>query len=191
MNKVHLCCGSVYLKDYENCDIVGEIVDSGALINLNETTIDKYFKFPFEQDFSKRQKKEFKINTKMNILEKWKWGDESVDEILMINAFEHFEPVLGELDHIINEAYRVLKPGGTWNFDFPNIKEIVDKYYKSEPSYCMELIYCNRKNKYSAHCFGYTYNTLNLYLTADKWGLKQQEIVKHDYPSSGVIAKKL
>lgn len=197
MKKLHLCCGSVYLSGYENCDIVGEVIDplNKTLIanriveNPNETTLDKYFKFPFEVDSTKRVRRSFIIDTQMNILEQWQWADQSVDEIVMINGFEHFEPYT-ELKHVISEVTRVLKPGGVWKFDFPDIKTIVDQYYESDPQFCMELIYCNRKNKYSVHPFGYTYTTLPMWLPKETWDLKAESIVKHDYPSSGVIANK-
>lgn len=198
MKRVHLCCGSVYLKGYENCDIVGEVIDplnrtlisSRIVENPNETTLDKYFKRPFEADSKKRERPSFVIDTQMNILEKWPWTDHSVDEIVMVNGFEHFEPYT-ELKHVISEVERVLRIGGFWLFDFPDIKAIVDQYHETDPHFCMELIYCNRKNKYSVHPFGYTYKTIPTYLTPDKWEIAQLDVVKHDYPSLGVHALRI
>lgn len=210
VKKVHLTCGDVYLKDYENCDIDGYVVQpdgqtamlrvydnfgpiaretvnlSGG--NLNETTIDKYFKFPFEPDASKRVRRPFIIDTKMNILEEWPWEDNSVDELVMVNGFEHFEHA-DQIPFIINQAYRILKPGGVWKFDFPDIRKIVELYHDTDPEYCMNLIYCNHKNQYSVHEWGYTVKTIGKYL-GPNWTFTVRDVVKHDYPSTGIWAVK-
>ena len=160
MKKIHLCCGDVYLDGYENCDIDGyRMFDSHQAVrnylneecdacsdiiylengNPNITDLDHYFKFPFETEVSKRVRRPFIIDTKMNILATWQWADQSVDEIVSVSAFEHFEH-LTELPHIISEAHRVLKPGGIWKFDFPDVKQVVEDYYDAAPEFCMELI---------------------------------------------------
>lgn len=193
MKRIHLCAGSVYLTGFENCDVIGEIVDyslinDGIVVNPNETTLSNYFTTPFEEDFDKRIKKEFIIDTKMNILEKWRWEDNSVDEIVMINAWEHFIPV-NELLHIRDEIKRVLKIGGVFIVNFPNILEIVDKYYESEPHKCMELIYCNNKNKFSTHYFGYTPETFKTYWP-ESYKVEEKTIVKTDHPMIGMVVIK-
>ena len=214
MKKVHLCSGDVYLTGYENCDIVGFVLNENKteavsytpgghekLIllhgNPNETTLDNYFKFPFEYDVSKRVRRYFIIDTYMNILGKWPWEDGTVDEIVSVSAFEHFEHMAqfphheGELPHIISEAHRVLKPGGTWKFDFPNIKAVVERYNDENPEFMAELIYCNHKNKYSVHQWGYTTKSVSQYVTPDKWSLEFKDVVTHCYPMQGVHATKL
>src|SRR5665213_385361 len=202
MKKVHLCCGDVYLSGYENCDIDGFVWDSGksAAIrttqdefgpesqtleflygNPNATTLDKYFKFPFEVDITKRVRRYFIVDTIMNVLEQWHWENGSVDEIVSVSAFEHFEH-LTELPHIIKEVYRVLKPGGIWKFDFPDIRGVVRDYHDSDPEFMAELIYCNHKNKYSVHQWGYTTKSVSKYVTPDKWSLEFKDVVSHCYP---------
>lgn len=193
MKKVHLTCGDIYLVGYENCDIVGEYLDktNEVVENPNATTLDNYFTRPFIQDADKREVKKIIIDTKMNILEKWPWADNSVDEIVQVNSFEHFWHN-SEIPHIINEAHRVLKVGGVWKFDFPDVKAIVEKYYESDPDFCMKLIYGSRKNQYSCHEFGYTTKSILDYLSANQWGkVEFKDVVKHDYPSQGVLATKI
>jgi len=191
--RLHWCCGDVYLKGYTNIDIEGihavDLMASGE-DNINETTLDNYFKYPFEYDLSKRVKRPFIIDAKMNILKPWLFSNNSVDEIVMISCFEHFDYMNGEVAHIINESQRVLKPGGIWKFDFPNIKEVIEQYYDTDPFLCMELIYCNHKNKYSIHHWGYNEQLIEETL-GDGWILTFTEVVKHDYPMMGVIAEKL
>src|SRR5689334_23023150 len=98
MRKLHVTCGDIYLTGYENCDIVGNVLDDlqrnmiadGIVQNINETTLDNYYKFPFEPDFNKRIRRPFIIDTLMDIKKAWPWEDESVDEIVEIASFEHF-----------------------------------------------------------------------------------------------------
>jgi ubiquinone/menaquinone biosynthesis C-methylase UbiE len=196
--KLHLCCGDIYLLGYINCDIVGEKIENFYLVdeiiqNPNATTLDNYFKDPFEKDVTKRKRKQFIIDVQMNILEKWPFEDNSVDEIVMISGFEHFEH-LTELPHIISEAYRVLRKGGIWKFDFPDIYNQVKKYHgidAENDEFMIELIYCNHKNKYSVHQWGYTEKTLPKYLKPNNWQLEFKQVVKHDYPMIGVFATKI
>lgn len=195
-DKLHLCCGSVYLKDYVNCDIDGIPVEKIKefskeieleIENPNETTLDKYFKRPFEPDVTKRKRYKTIVDIKMDILQSWKFGNEKFREIVMVSAFEHFEHKT-ELKHIINEAYRVLKRGGVWKFDFPDIVKQVEQYKDKDDEFMMELIYCNHKDKFSIHQWGYTRNTLHLYLPPSMWSLEFKDIVKHDYPMIGCWA---
>lgn len=186
--RLHLCCGSIYLAGYINCDINGKSTDD-LDVRDNLTTLDNYFKDPWEPDVTKRKRKEFIIDHKMNILEKWCFEDNSIDEMVMVSAFEHFEH-LTEIPHIVSEAFRVLKKGGIWKFDVPHIKEQVEKYYYDNPEFLMELIYCNHKNDHSKHCWGYTPKTINNYLKNDNWDIVCRNVVEHDYPMQGFWATK-
>lgn len=194
MKRIHLTCGDVYLVGYENCDVQGDVLENFYIAdqlftNPNETTLDKYFVRPFIKDSDQRQRGQYIIDTKMNILEKWPWTNNSIDEIIQINSLEHFWHNT-EIPFIISEAYRVLKKGGKWGFDFPDIKNIVLKYHDSDPDFCMKLIYGSRKNEYCCHEFGYTVDSIRDYFTSDKWDLEFKDVVKHDYPATGVWATK-
>lgn len=189
--KLHLCAGTVYLDGYINCDHNGKL----ALINpvekeINKTTIDKYFKYPFVVEKEKRVLRDFVIDCQMNILEKWPFQDNSMEEVVLVNALEHFEYNSG-VPHIINEAYRVLKPNGVFKFDFPDLKGIIEKYHESDPEFCMALIYGTHKNIYSRHEWGYTPESIKLYFDPTQWVFEQKEVVNHDYPATGIWATKL
>lgn len=194
MKRIHLTCGDIFLSGYENCDIVGDVLDhatkcmiaDGIVENINETTLDKYYKFPFEPDFDKRIRRPFILDTLMDIKKRWYWEDNSVDEVVQIASFEHFLH-RSEIPHIINEAYRVLKPGGIYKFDFPDVRGIVEQY---DDDYMMELLYGNHKNQYSSHEYGYTFESIKAYFDPMLWNLEQRNTVNHDYPSTGVWATK-
>ena len=210
MKRVQLCCGDNYLRDFENCDHDGYVWDSSNLKairstcgelgedihiisfpegNPNETVLENYFSRPFEADSSKRTRRLFILDTQMDILKEWPWEDGTIDEIVAVSCFEHFEHI-GEIPHIVSEAHRVLKSGGVWKFDFPDIKKTVEDYYESAPEFCIELLYCNHKNRYSIHNWGYTTKSIGKYLQGDMWDLVFRDVVTHDYPMQGVWATK-
>jgi len=186
--KVHLCCGDVYLSGHINVDIGGRKLRKGEA-NPNLTTLDRYFTRPFSTEFSKRTRGECIVDKKMNLTENWMdFSNNSVDEIVMISAIEHFTK--RDAAHIVGEARRVLVSGGRFIFDFPDIHEDVRKHYKTDPEWLMELIYCNQKNEYSTHKWGYTRKTIKE-LLGDSWKVQFKTVVKHDYPMIGVVARKL
>ena len=199
MLKLHLCCGDIYLEGYQNCDISGYVItpfeDTRLLINEdnhvvgmngynpNETSLDKYFKYPFGS-----KPRRFILDRRMNILEKWPWEDNSVDELVLISAIEHFNPRT-ELPHVLKEINRVMKIGGKLIIDWPDIKKQVELYYEADPDFMVELLYCNHKNKYSIHHWGFTEETFKAYL-GKNWNYDFKEVVKHDYPMQGCICVK-
>lgn len=206
-NKLHLCCGNIYLKGYINCDITGFILNNNKSLairkeeilplmislengNPNETDLEHYFKDPWEPNKNKRQcfKKPFILDKQFNILEKWPFDNESIEEIVMISCIEHFNPI-EELPHILEEINRVMKIKGKLIIDFPDIKQQVLNYIDSDPEFCMELIYCNHKNKYSIHHWGFTDKTFPTYI-GNNWLCERKDIVKHEYPMIGMVCIK-
>lgn len=197
--KVHFCCGDIYLKGYINIDIHGYVLSKTGTTamsdlnkfdildlskgNPNETTLDKYFKYPFGTP-----PRPFVVDKVANILNRWPFEDKSLDEVVMVSCIEHFHPK-EELPHILKEINRTVKVGGRLIVDWPNIIEQVIKYNEVDPEFMMELIYCNHKNKYSIHHWGFTDKTFPNYL-GKNWSYEFGEVVKHDYPMQGCIAKK-
>lgn len=52
----------------------------------------------------------------------WKWGDESVDEILMLDFLEHFP--YSKTVSILEEVHRILKMGGFVDIQVPDFSEL-------------------------------------------------------------------
>lgn len=182
MIRLHLACGDVYLEDYINIDIGGRVIKKGEP-NLNKTTLNKYFKYPFDSP-----RREILIDKRMNLLKVWDFKSNSISEIVMISCIEHFTKKQAKF--IIQEIYRILKVGGKLIIDFPDIKKTVDKYYYKDIEFCMRLIYCNNKNKYSKHYWGYSKQSFKK-LLGKKWIVKTKEIVHHCYPTISIEAIKL
>jgi len=183
--KLHIGCGDIYLKDYVNIDVIGDLTTEVTREELkeNETTLNKYFKHLFG---SPRRK--IILDRKMDLLKKWPFKDNSIDKIVMISCIEHFYKK--DAQFIISEVNRVLKRGGIFLVDFPDLEKQYKKYYKKNPEFFMELVYCNHKNKYSIHHWGYTTETFKQMMGLNFLCIKKQ-IVKHDYPMIGIKAVKL
>ena len=108
----------------------------------------------------------------------------SVSEIVLISAFEHFTEL--EALHMVKLFHKMLKKGGQFKFDFPDIKKTALEY---DDHYMIRLVYGSYKNDYARHKWGYTKNTIKKLF--DKWySLGFKDIVKHDYPMQGVVATK-
>lgn len=193
--KLHIPAGDVYLDGYVNCDIEGEdVFDIGdkktTTIYQEEfekcrTTTDKYFKYSFGTE-----RRKIFVDKKFDALKPWPFERASIEEIVSISFIEHFPQ--SDAICIISEVERVLKPGGKWIVDFPDIKMTVIKYYEKDPELCMRLIYCNHKNDYSIHYWGYTEETFaKILLQSGVWkSIEEETIIKHDYPMIGMVCVK-
>jgi len=184
--KLHLACGDVYLKGYINIDIDGfdlyDVVEEYKIGNFNETTLDNYFKFPF--GFPKRN---IIVDKFMNLTRTWDILDNSVEEIVMISAIEHFTK--NEAIFIMSEIKRVLEPNGKLILDFPDIMEDVE-LYQDNPEFLMTLIYCNQKNENSIHKWGYNRSSIKTLLGEGWKSIEFKRVVKHDYPMIPIVAIK-
>ena len=182
--KIHLCAGDCFLTNYINCDIDGKIVELCDRNKMALRALSNYYK-----DRMVGNKHTTRVDLKFNVLRfPWPWENGSVDELVMIQAIEHF--TLQEAGFIVSEVKRVLKTGGKFLVDFPDIETTVKQYINHNPNFCMRFIYCNHKNKYSIHHWGYTRETF-AELLGDGWQLNFRNIVEHDYPVIGCEAIKL
>ena len=184
--KIHLCCGDIYLyPGYTNIDIKGKLATkvSKEELEKNKTTLDKYFKYTFGES-----RREVIVDKKMDITKSWDFEDNSIEEIVAISTIEHFPPK--EAKFIIFEIKRILKKDGILIIDFPDIKKTVQMYLDLDPEFCMRLLYCNQKDKYSTHFWGYTNDTFRA-LWGKNFAVYEDVVVKHDYPMlSYIVIKK-
>ena len=184
MKKLHFACGDVFLKGYTNIDIIGDL-SSQVDNNQNITTLDEYYRRPF----GAKPKKAI-VDKTMDLRDDYGWlsyKNNSIDEIIIIAAIEHFTEE--EANKIIDQFYRILKPGGKLIIDFPDIERIL-KEYNDRPEFMIRLIYGSQKNDYAFHKWGYTKETFKK-LLGNRWkSIQYKDIVAHDYPEIGVEAIK-
>lgn len=181
--KLHLCCGDVYLTGYVNCDIDGILVAPGFDVTqvTTPTTLENYYA---GHELGKRNYTFIDQRIDLTV-HPFSFADSSVSEIVMINAIEHF--TLQQARAIIGEFERICKLGARLLIDFPDIYATVERYYADDPEFCMRHIYCNQRNDYLSHRWGYTKKTFTQ-LMGNHWALKFREIVQHAYPVIGCEA---
>lgn len=94
--KLNICCADKLLEGYVNVDIVTPEQWEGYSLPLS----DWHRTHMFQSE---------------NLNQPWPWQTSSVEEVFAYDAIEHMpNPVL-----TMNEAWRVLKPGGQLNIDVP------------------------------------------------------------------------
>jgi len=186
--KLHVCCGSVYLDGYINVDIQG--ICSKNIPKSHKTTFNNYYKYSLGSIPSK-SRGNFLVDENWDILRKWPYTSDIISEVIMIQAIEHF--LIEDAEFIICEIYRVLKKGGIFLFDFPDIKETVLRYEACDFEMMNRLIYCHSLDKYSVHkrCYNEKSFTTLLNKNHRVWtSLEFRQIIKHDYPVIGGITIK-
>lgn len=179
--KVHLACGDVFLTDYVNCDISGELVTDRAAMPPRD--LSNYY--------SHRMigyKHPTVVDRKFDLTcFPWPFDDESAEEAVMIQAIEHFELKMAQ--RIVDEVQRILVPGGKFLVDFPDLVAGVKMFADANHDLLMRFIYCNHKNQYSVHHWGYTRESFPC-LLGFGWDYQFREIVHHQYPTIGVEVTK-
>jgi predicted SAM-dependent methyltransferase len=174
--KVHLACGDVYLTGYVNIDQYGTIAK-----NPSPRTLDTYY-----QDRRTGDTQEIIVDKLLRLPAGLSFSDNTVDEFVMISAFEHLEK--NDALVLLSKVYRALKVGGQFKFDFPDLKSTILQYEDEE---MVRLVYGSHKNDGGYHRWGYTENTIKEYLSQDPWtSIEFKDIVQHEYPMTGVIATK-
>ena len=117
-------------------------------------------------------------------VKKLPYKDNSIDEILTVNLVEHWS--LRNFLKVIDEWRRVLKSGGKLIIDTPDIIETANllkiaKNFKELELY-LGWIYCNHRNKWDEHSWGYTQAYLNYLLEPRGWKFikRDDSYIHHD-----------
>lgn len=191
VKKLHLGCGTVYLKGYINIDIIGELSSERPdLVKHNLTTIDKYYKYPF------RSNKDNKVcDIRMDVQNLSTFKDNSVDEILCVNLIDHMKK--NDFLKALDEWKRILKPGGKLIIDIDDRKKqakmLADAKTIKEIEWAIRLIYCHHRSQYDTHYWGYTPKYLK-HILKEKgfiYGWTKTNHIVHDmYPNFQICVRK-
>ena len=188
--KLHLGCGPVYLDGWINIDICIDgytwlAIERPDIMNYNKTTLNNYYKY----SWGEREHNLAVVDKFMNISKfPYPYDDNSVDEILIIGTFEHFDKDEGI--KLLKEWHRILKPDRRVIIDVPDMVETM-RYLEGNPEWAIRLIYGSQKNKYAFHKWGYTLETLSD--TCKEIGFKitnEINLVEHGYPMFTIEAIK-
>jgi len=191
-NKLHCCCGDVYLTGYWNVDI--NSIDGESILAadttdeeraINETTVDEYYKYDLGQNPTKKV-----IADEFVDLREWPYGEEQFDEIVIINAFEHFSKV--EAEKLVEKFHMSLKPNGKLFLDVPDVGETIRQVEAEEMDvdFAMRHIYGSYKNNFNIHRYGYTAASLAKLLTKLGFSVRKRILIEHCFPSIALEATK-
>lgn len=195
MNKLHLGCGTIYLKGWINIDLNLPhhhlTIDRPDLMKTNGTTLDNYYKEDVgKKDFLKGtfHKKEVVCDMVANV-KNLPFENESVDEMLAVQLFEHFGRI--EAEELLDYWWGLLKFGGSLRLHVPDILGIYKQFQKdNDEDWMIRQIFGSQKNEFGFHKFGYTEETLSQLLL--KHHFKNVEFVENinNYPSIAIKAYK-
>lgn len=157
--KLHIGCGTIYLKGYFNIDIDPKYLASDAppkLLEQNLTTIDKYYKHEFCKGTG------VCIADVKAGVDDLPFATESCDEVVLIHVLEHVPSY--NISKVLNEINRVLKYKGIFHLGVPDLKEtargLAEARTPEEEDWYMRLIYGTQRSEWSHHYCGYTERTI-------------------------------
>lgn len=116
----------------------------------------------------------------MNALEPWPWEDGSADMVVFHHVLEHFG--CGEATPAIQEAWRVLAPGGSLLVFVPNMRALAQRWLAHQMD--DQLYFTNVYGAYQGeqsdrHAWGFTFSSLYKYLSE----ITQNSVVIFDWRS--------
>jgi len=171
--KLHIGCGTVYLEGYVNIDGKYDYLSSRCPDEVMEkvkTTFDNYYKHKFGE-----APREVVVDRRFDISQlPWPYMDDGcADEIVMEQVLEHFQAY--KVGAILSEVNRVLKVGGSFIVNVPDVKRTED--------FAIRLIHGTQRNEYAHHYCGYTPRTLKALLSEHGFGRFEDLPVINFYPT--------
>jgi predicted SAM-dependent methyltransferase len=195
MTKLHLGCGTVYLKDYINVDakipgISFLAKDRPDLVKINQTTTDNYYKNKVNRKDIETKKFEEKLIVvdKFADIRKLPFKPNSLSEIRLVQVFEHFSYKEGE--ELLKTWYKLLAHGGMVHLDIPDLEETIMGYAKAktqkDKDWYTRLLFGSQKNEYGFHKGMYSKATIKRLLMGV--GFKKVKFLPniHFYPAFAV-----
>ena len=216
--RVHLGCGAVYLKGYDNLDVPeGKFYfadERPDIVKENETTVDKYYKDSYYNNFYQRFKLKQKAAKKVPapqgkpakktkrrkvVIDKTAYANHmpyrkgTVDEIRCVQVFEHLSP--DEADKVLIHWRELLKTGAKLIIDVPDVVETAQLMAVAETEeeklWAEKLVHGTRNDSFAYHKVGYWPEKLKALL--EKNGFKNIKQGKnfHNYPAFSMEATKV
>ncbi len=201
--KLHLGCGTVYLKDYVNIDV--KIPDWSYLakkrpdlVKINKTTVKNYYgsnihKNVTRKDFEtkKFEKRPIVVDVHADVRE-LPYKPNSIDEIRSVQLFEHFSFKEGQI--LLKYWHKLLKPGGIVHIDIPDLDGTIEGYHKSKTQkdrdWYTRLLFGSQKNEFGFHKAMYSKASIKNLLTKLKFKKVTFLPNIHVYPAFAVEATK-
>jgi len=189
--KLHIGCGTIYLKDYVNIDGKADFMANNCPADVMEkvaTTLDRYYKHPFGHGAKK-----VVVDAQFDIGGAFPYQSGTAEEAVMMHVLEHFP--LYRVGGVLEEIRRVLKPGGAFVVAVPDVKGMAKMLAEAETpeeeDLAIRFIHGTQRNEYAHHLCGYTPRTLKSLLSEHGFGKFQELPNINCYPAVHLKAHKI
>ncbi len=196
--KIHLGCGTVYLKNYCNIDANPDYLveqsadkDNSIILNANITTFENYYNYDFCKGSGKI------IADLQADISELPFSDESVDEVVMLHVLEHIPTY--NIQKVLGEISRVLSIGGKFYVAVPDFEKTCEQllslkntdHTPEQEDWYYRLVFGTQKNKWAHHYQGFNDRRLKELLTEYSFGDFKILPNINFYPAIHMTAKKL
>lgn len=186
--KLHVGCGSIYLRGYLNVDLpTADVFLSSERLDLVEkyaTTEGDYYGRHKEHSHDTLRGGPTRKETVCDAFGSFAFlpaRSMSVTEILARQVFEHLSPAEGMV--ALRECYRVLHYGGLLRLDVPDPDATLRAYHESGDAFWIRHLLGPRRDEYGAHT-PYTRNMLiDMAETSGFQLIAEEENIHELYPA--------
>jgi SAM-dependent methyltransferase len=168
--KLHLGCGTVFLKGYINIDGSPDYISDDCpsdLLEQNATEFDRYYKQGFGT-----MPGHVVADLKHDLRKPLPFPNGFIDEIVMYQVLEHIPSY--EVGKLLSDIARVLRIDGAFIVSVPDIRGtaelLVDSETDKEEDWAIRLIHGTQRNQWSHHYCVYTTRTLKNLLSQHGFG---------------------
>lgn len=190
--KLHLGCGNIYLMDYENIDVVGELASERPdLVKVNATNIRNYYgRRTAYTDIHHIVPRAGYVVDQRACMMNLRNGIGSIDKIVCIQALEHLRPDDGV--RALVHWHDLLKRDGILVLSVPDTTETVEMLLNEcTRNFAIQHLAGTRTDQHSYHHNHFTRLCLATLLTLHDYGEIEFLSNFHRYPAIVMRAKKL
>ncbi len=186
--KLHIGCGSVYLREWVNVDIPGDktflaeerpdLVESLATDESDyyarhrDKTIDRLRSGPLHQET---------VCDRFGSFSRIPARARSVSEILARHCFEHLS--IGEAADALREVRSVLSRDGVLRLDVPDHEQTLEKLIATGDRFFVRHLLGPRRNDFGFHMMSYTRERLTALVEQYGFRFQSEELNIHIYPA--------
>lgn len=186
--KVHIGCGSVYLRDWFNIDLPGPntfLADARPDLVERWGTDDEHY-YAKHQDKSQDSIRKGPLDQEYVCDRFGDFGNIPVpswhaEEILARHSFEHLS--ITEAHKALDEADSILKTNGILRLDVPDHEETLRLYKQTGDDFYIRHLLGPRRNDHGFHMMSYTRDRLRALVESHGFVYVEEEPNIHFYPA--------
>lgn len=186
MIRGHIGCGSIYLNGWVNVDVPAPGMhlasDRPDLAVALSTEEDAYYARHEDKTLERLRSDVARVTgvcDRFGHFDRLPFESGTVDEILCRQVFEHLS--LSQAQVALVEVQRVLKAGGKFRVDVPDVEETAKMLSQSKDPFYIRHLFGSRKDEFGYHLMGYNREGLIALCAGFVWIREEPNI--HFYPA--------